>query len=522
MNPTPQQEAVISWVAKGRGNARVIARAGTGKTSLLLMTFPAMYPGNVAATAYNKGIAEELAAKVKNSGMFHADVATSHAFGRRTWLKHPDAKRCKFDLGGSEWFREVQTVLADAGQELQPPVKPFVKAAINYARQQAIGIVCPLNHPTAWLDLVKKYSLEDKLFEAPSEVAPSIRDQMLKNALRAAHKFLRASIQIGHRISDGDGMIYLPLIHDVRFDQYDWCVMDEAQDVNPLRRVQFKRQLKAGGRALFVGDDRQAINAWAGADSDSLDIIEREFSTRTFPLTVTWRCPKVVVERAKALVPDYEAAPQAPQGRIGRTTLDEFSAPERLKALQPGVDAVLCRNTRPLVDMAFAMVRHGVPCYIEGKALSSALVGLATRWKRVKTISGLRTKLEDHLARETQRLMALDREEAADRLNDEVEALFAFMAGMPQSTQIDALVVKIRAMFADTKDAKGKPQGITLLTCHKSKGLEFPKIHLLGANRYMPSRWARSEEAYGQEMNLLYVAWTRAQEELNDIDVPLE
>jgi superfamily I DNA/RNA helicase len=513
MDATPQQQNVISFVEKGRGNGEVIARAGTGKTTLLLMAAPFMQ-GRVICTAYNTDIAAELDAKAKKLGLFHMEVKTSHAAGLRTWKKV--AQRVKIDLGGGEWFGEISRHL-----ELSKEVKPFVRAAMNFARQRAFGILCPLNDPNAWLKLCDDYNLAEKLFADPGAVPPAQRDAMLKMAMKLSCKAVKYSLEIADRIIDGDGMIFAPLAKGAIYDTYDWGVMDEAQDVNPLRRVQFKRMLKPGARCLFVGDPRQAINAWAGADSDSMDLIHREFNTKRFPLTVTWRCPKVVVQRAQAIVPDYQAAPQAPEGRTSSVLLEKFLQVTNLKKLRPGQDVVICRNTRPLVDLAFAMVAKNIPCHIEGKKLAAPLVAMATRWgDATPDIETLRPKVAEYLTRETQRLMSLDQEDAADRLTDQVEALYAFMEGMPVTTPIDKLKAKITSMFADTKKG-GKPHGITLMTAHKSKGLEFPRVFLLGANRYMPSKHARTAAAMEQEQNLIYVAWTRAQEELVDIIVPL-
>jgi ATP-dependent exoDNAse (exonuclease V) beta subunit len=62
---------------------------------------------------------------------------------------------------------------------------------------------------------------------------------------------------------------------------------------------------------------------------------------------------------------------------------------------------------------------------------------------------------------------------------------------------------------------------VTLSTIHKAKGREWPKVFLLGRNRYMPSKYATQDWQLDQEKNLIYVAVTRAQEELIEVRVPL-
>jgi len=48
---------------------------------------------------------------------------------------------------------------------------------------------------------------------------------------------------------------------------------------------------------------------------------------------------------------------------------------------------------------------------------------------------------------------------------------------------------------------------------HKAKGLEWLRVFILDRDR-MPSRWARRDWQVQQEENLIYVAYTRAKEEL--------
>jgi ATP-dependent exoDNAse (exonuclease V) beta subunit len=48
---------------------------------------------------------------------------------------------------------------------------------------------------------------------------------------------------------------------------------------------------------------------------------------------------------------------------------------------------------------------------------------------------------------------------------------------------------------------------------HKAKGLECPRVFILDPHR-MPSKWARQQWMQRQEVNIQYVAVTRAKSEL--------
>ena len=69
--------------------------------------------------------------------------------------------------------------------------------------------------------------------------------------------------------------------------------------------------------------------------------------------------------------------------------------------------------------------------------------------------------------------------------------------------------------------ATGEPQ-IILATIHKSKGLEWDKVLLYGAEELIPSKYAVQEWQKEQERNLDYVARTRARKDLVFVALPPE
>ena len=62
--------------------------------------------------------------------------------------------------------------------------------------------------------------------------------------------------------------------------------------------------------------------------------------------------------------------------------------------------------------------------------------------------------------------------------------------------------------------------GVELTTVHKSKGLEWDTVYILGRDKLMPSMKATKDWQIQQEKNLIYVAITRAQKTLIDVELP--
>jgi hypothetical protein len=214
-----------------------------------------------------------------------------------------------------------------------------------------------------------------------------------------------------------------------------------------------------------------------------------------------------VVERAQTWVPDIESAPGAPEGEV----LDDVSLRDALARLEP-TDAVLCRQTAPLVTVAYGLIARGRPCRILGREIGEGLVNLI-ELQKARGIDRLVEKLGAFRDRETAKFIARGEERRAEAVGDRVDCVLVLIEGLPETGRtIPALVEKIRSMFVD--DRKGEKQTVlTLCTAHKAKGKEWQRVAILRPE-LMPSRAARQEWQCEQESNLQYVAATRAKETL--------
>jgi superfamily I DNA/RNA helicase len=483
------------------GSLRVDAVAGSGKTTTmveLVKRLSAAGVRSIACAMFNKSAADHFGAKV--GALQGVSVKTFHAFGYGAWgrqvgydhLEQPDTNKTKRIL--------AQTEVPEHFHE-------FVVKAVSLAKQRALGVLHPAEDVSAWYDIVAHFELEDTLGGWPTD-----------EAIKFAQKTLATSNALclpdGDRkgLIDFDDMIYAPLVHNARVWQNDVVIIDEAQDTNPARRALARKMLKAGGRLVAVGDPHQAIYGFTGADADSLDLIQKEFNCTRLPLTVSYRCPKAVVRHAQQVVSHIEAAPNAPEGAV------EFLSATGFLALTPGkADAILCRNTAPLVDLAYGYIRRGVPCHVEGRDIGAGLLALATRW-RIKSLSVLETKLEDHRTKQVSKLMTQGKELAAETLNDKIDTLLLIMRSLPVGSTTQDLRAAIEKLFETTPEGKAA-QSLTLCTAHRSKGREWPTVYLYGRNKYMPSAYARQDWQAEQEQNLIYVAVTRAMERLVEVAV---
>lgn len=498
--PSTQQKTVYKWVRDGNGNLILIAVAGAGKTTTILNAAFLMQ-GAVAICAYNKKIADEIKLKLEGAGMpKRIQAGTFHSFGLRNWRNmHRD-----ITIDG----RKMQGLASQA--KVPEKLLDFTLELVSLGKQRAMGVLTPVDDYAEWMRIVNHYDIDSKLPDADND---TIRTQIVEDGIGCATVLLEKSAEIDDKVIDYDDMIYAPLRHECRIWQNDWILVDEAQDTNPARRALAKKMLRPGGRAIFVGDPAQAIYGFTGADNDSLDRIKDEFGCEELPLTVTYRCPKAVVAMAQLYVSHIQAADSAPEGKVSVITGDEFRAipPERFT---PNA-AMLCRNTAPLVSYAYMLLRRGIPCHVEGKAIGTGILNLIKKF-RTTSLDELRTQLSEYREKEVSQLMAKGQEQKAELLSDRVDTIYVIMDTLFADSTVQDLREKVMGLFGDTQEDQ-PAKGFTLSTVHKSKGREWDTVYLLDRMKYMPSRFARQKWQKDQEINLIYVAITRSKGELIEV-----
>jgi DNA helicase-2/ATP-dependent DNA helicase PcrA len=349
-----------------------------------------------------------------------------------------------------------------------------------------------------WSDMFDYYDIWDELDP----------DSTQSEGLDQVEELLRVSNDESSRLIDFDDMIYMPLIKSAPFSQYDWVLIDEAQDSNRVRREMASRMLRPGGSLVAVGDRHQAIYGFTGADNDALDILRREFGCKELPLTTTYRCPK-----AQQYVSHIQAADSAAEGLVKSQTLAEFW--QRSASLDKS-DAILCRNTKPLIDLAFELIRRNIGCHVEGREIGESLVRLVEKFKSATNLRELRNQLEEYMEVEVSRLEAKGQMGKAAGISDRVETLLVVIDNLdPQETPL-SVKLKLSLLFGDTTPGQPSPS-LTLCTIHKAKGREWDRVFLWGRNLYQPSRFATQDWQKQQETNLIYVAITRAKETLVEV-----
>jgi superfamily I DNA/RNA helicase len=298
--------------------------------------------------------------------------------------------------------------------------------------------------------------------------------------------------------------------------EFDWVVIDESQDTSDLRREIARLHLAPSGRFIAVGDSRQAIYGFAGADHDSMDKIQKVMEAVSLPLSTCYRCAKNIVAHAQKWNPAIQSFDGQQDGIVRELDWSSFASDFSAWNFSKD-DAILCRKNAPLASVAFQLLRKGIPCRIEGRDVADSIKALANRWK-VTDLSKLLERLENYLQKELAKLQKRDQMHKSEQVEDKVETLKALIERCLDSglrTKAD-LFSTIDRMFGETP-AGQVPNCLVLSSVHRSKGLEWNRVFLLDRQQFMPSKAARTDWQIGQEQNLCYVAVTRAKQELIEV-----
>lgn len=495
--PSPHQQALFDWVKTGRGSANVIAVAGSGKSTSLEKLLPNIPPTQtVLGLSFNASIAREwkeirlprLAREHPGRDFAKVQFRTFHSLGYGAVCRKLGVSPQQLPADGNKLRKICRGWLGEVEDDLY---STFCCKLVGLAKGEGIGAIVP-DVDSRWWDLISHHDLYLDSDDADERRAVEIARELLQRSNDAAAR---------DRLIDFDDQLYLPLLWKLRLSQNDWVLVDEEQDTNPTRRALAKLALRPGGRFLGVGDPNQAIYGFTGATHNAMDLVKSEFSCVELPLSVCYRCCTSVVEEARKYVDHILPAPGAPAGKVETLTLADA-----LKVLDAH-NAVLCRNTSPLVELAYTLISKGIGCTIAGRDIATGLVNLIKK-QRARGIDGLLEKLDLYRDREQAKFIARGEEGKAEAVGDRVACITTVIDHLDENERtVPALIAKLEGMFSDGNGV------LVLSTVHKAKGKEWRRVAILRPE-LMPSKWARQEHQQRQEVNLQYVAVTRAKEHL--------
>ena len=330
----------------------VVAGAGSGKTELMatrvvwLVANGVCKPEQILGLTFTRKAASELSRRINNAltklsetelwpfeekDFVSPNITTYNSYANTLYrdfalaLGYEDDSTLLTEAGRFQLAREV---VLKYGEEIDPRLIES-DLSVNQVVGGVLTLAGAMNDHGANSEDIEKvvadlYGKISKLAPGKAKVSPEqpIGKTLLATFEKALHtpmlsklaqsfieeKRRRGFIDFSDQVALADRAVR-ELGTDVRdreSGQYEQILLDEYQDTSTLQ-TRLLAGLYSGKSVFAVGDPNQSIYGWRGASASNLGDYLTMFGTearkvRQFPLTTSWRNPKVVLDLANLVL----------------------------------------------------------------------------------------------------------------------------------------------------------------------------------------------------------------------------
>lgn len=464
MRLTEEQQAIIAATPSAGESLLVTAFAGTGKTFTLQKYAEQRLSDRILYAAFNKAIQLEAERKMPPNVM----CRTTHSLAYRACgvpYREAGLLRGYVPLWSVAKLLETNIVLANFA----------LRVVANFVASPDPTITC--DHIPQ--EVFEYYEGSEKM-PPFVEMAEAIWEDMKKTSPR--------SLPMTH-----DGYLKLYQLSGPVLD-FDYILLDEAQDTTPCVWNIIENQKC---RKVIVGDEHQAIYGWRGS-RDALKLVE---NAEHLYLTRSFRFGPEIAVLASMLLRRFKGEANPLRGTE--------SIPTRvILGSNSGSRTMVCRGNMHIFRAAAAECEFGRKSlgFVGGDFLNYRFQSVLDAYYVFSEQSEL---AKDALIKSFATFEDLA-EFGRKTRNNELEGACAL---------VEEYRSRVPKIFQDVKsrDVGAKFADLVFTTGHKAKGMEFPVVEIgsdfvsmIEAHRERPDLKIMNSH----EINLLYVAITRATQEL--------
>ncbi len=568
----PQQQEAVLWTD---GPSIILAGAGSGKTRVLtykvlyLITERKVDPSSILQVTFTNKASNEMKERIikyfeeqniQTSTLPH--ISTFHSLCAK--ILRIEGKH----IGLSSKFviyddNDQLDSVKEAMQRLFISVKDFkpysILATISSAKNELIG-------PIEYLNLARGY-----FQETVAKIYPMYQQILKENDAVDFDDLINKTIKL---LADNPGVL------EKYQNKFQYILVDEYQDTNKAQYRLTKLLSGKYKNVCIVGDFSQSIYSWRGADFQNLLRFEKDFpGTKTFSLSQNYRSTQKILDAASSVIarntthpvlklwtdnPDgeeieiYEARNEQDEADFIIKTIITLGV-SRLKDV-----AVLYRTNAQSRVIEEAMLHHGLPYiliggtrFYERKEIKDVISYLRVlhnpkdmvAYKRIEKMgkgrlakflvfqeklnssypspsgrgegegeeSQIKTiDILDQVVKATGYLDLYDEKDEEDRARlENIKELRSVALEFPNLTDFLENVMLVEHEYAEDEQDTRK-NGITLMTLHAAKGLEFPVVFMIGMEEglFPHSRSLMDRNELEEERRLCYVGMTRAKQKL--------
>jgi superfamily I DNA/RNA helicase len=520
MRLTEEQKKIVSTDLELGQSLIVEAGAGTGKTTCFIEYAKLRPSSKILYLCFNNKAAKEAQEKYKSLGIKNVHTSTIH--GLASDIKKKYEKANKFTTKVS-----IKDVEKNFGYSTK----------LSWLILETIKNYCYSNDKR-----IEKSHLPQLI-----DIKSKASDILIKEAKRVWDKMVSTKEKIPISYDH-----YLKLYHlSTPKLNYDYILLDEAQDSNPLTLDIIKTN-QDHTRTILIGDENQAIYGWRGAKN----AMHTWKANQNLKLTESFRFGASIAELSNCILKTYpEGNPRIKGSQNIETALvppSQNNEYNNLHSISPHMEhtnsTFIARTNSTLFEKAVELQKHGIKCHFVGteerdnwdpstayrledlkdiyrlwtgdiKRIKSPLIKIFKDYHELRKIArGGKTeaKVKDNKTLENQKKFGGDKE-------------LEFLCRMVEKYQHTLPeLVRIVKEQASSPPMSSQDRIITLCTAHRAKGLEWENVEV--AKDFIEiidltndpilkdiTKDTKSIEYqnYIEEINLLYVACTRAKKSLN-------
>ncbi len=465
VTPTPEQVSAAETPLESGQIMLLNAYAGTGKTETLRLIAQNNPDKSVLYLSFNRQTAEKAKARFPRN----TACRTIHSLAFRA-------------VGGAYKSKLANPTPRDVIREFS--------VRESYIAVLALETVTKFCHSTD--RVLGAQHLEKRLHNRYPEVVP------LAQKVWAAMQDLDSPVGMSH-----DGYLKLWSLGAPRISA-DIILLDEAQDTNPVTlKILLDQRDYDTSSLVFVGDHHQAIYGWRGA-INAMEQVD-EAADYVCPLTTSFRFGQEIATNASKILNRFKDDPVLLSG-LGPTNspLPESAVIGRCNAslLERALPVVMRQGT---VHFAGTSEKDGWdPYYLYEMQIPLDLWNLSE--ERVGEVKSAQIRAFQDYNEVIDQIKGDGQGAGVDReLEKHVRLVDEYGDRLPD------LIDKLRRRSRSPEKAD-----LSLSTAHRAKGLEWRSVEMLDDFVTLWDEQAQEwvESANAEEINLLYVAMTRASREI--------
>ncbi len=540
MDYTKEQKNIFEFVQHKSGHGIIDAVAGAGKTTTIMEC--ARYvedKSDILFCAFNKSIANEIKKKFREKGLSEVAVKTIHALGYEILKTHNSTGRPitiknqkynkilrskEFQAKLEPYFRKIMQVNGLDPDSFDKRVHFAIKNLVFEINARLLDInqkfrstltksaIPDFREMVIHFGLFNSFKIKHPKFNNELEIYFQCHQLLLEEG----NEFSKQSM-----IFDFTDMLYLPVKWKLGpLKKYNFLFIDECQDLSKSQFAIASMFGKKGGRIMAVGDPTQSIYGFTGADINSFKRVKEFTKAIELPLTTCFRCPKKVLELAKGIRPDISGSKDY-DGEVIRIRDDQV-----LELAKPG-DLIISRIKSNLSVLIFEFIDRNIKVQIH----EDEAIDFTNELKRLFKADELHQKIAsmpdgfNTLRAKVNKRWNFIIDKKSEKISNTAErALYVvnekrfvkqkldFFEKKHRSWEGCATIFKVIEKIKYFISEKNNP--IRLSSIHRAKGLEENRIFILDYDSLPMIRTDQQDWEMTQEINLRYVAITRAKETL--------